>query len=157
MVTWATFAQEMPEMAAAGLELLYQFGPGLGYLATIRSDGGPRIHPVCPTVLDGGLYVSVGESPKRTDLLRRGLCALHTFPRPDVDDEFFVAGRAAPVDAATEAAVHTDLAERGVRETGGEQVFELLLERALWAKYGPRPSWPLVYTRWRGKLEGTRR
>lgn len=36
---------------------------------------------------------------------------------------------------------------------GGEQVFELLLERALWAKYGPRPSWPPVYTRWHGILE----
>ena len=153
MVRWATFAKEMPEMAAAGLELLYQFGPGLGYLATIRRDGGPRIHPVCPTVVGGGLYVSLGESPKRTDLRRRGLCALHTFPRPDVDDEFFLAGRAKPVDAATESAVHRDLAERGVRETGGEQVFELLLERALWAKYGPRPSWPPVYTRWHGIME----
>jgi len=157
MVRRAAFAEEMPEMANAGLELLYQFGPGLGYLATIRPDGGPRIHPVCPTVTGGGLYVSIGESPKRTDLLQRGLCALHTFPRPDVDDEFFVAGRATPVDAATESAVHRDLAERGVRETGEEQAFELLLERALWARYGPRPSWPPVYTRWRGKLEGTRR
>ena len=136
-------------MAAAGLELLYQFGPGLGYLATARADGGLRVHPVCPTVTGGGLYVSLGESPKCTDLRRRGRFALHTFPRPNVDDEFFLAGSASTVDGATEALVHRDLAERGVHETGVEQVFELLLERALWAKYGPRPSWPPVYTRWR--------
>lgn len=136
-------------MASAGLDLIYQFGPGLGYLATLRSDGGLRVHPVCPTVAGGGLYVSLGPSPKRADLVRRGQYALHTFPRPEVDDEFFVAGSAVAVDPATEANVHAALAARGVHETGSERVFELLLERALWAKYGPRPSWPPVYTRWR--------
>jgi hypothetical protein len=27
-------------------------------------------------------------------------------------------------------------------------LFELRIERALLATYGPRPSWPPVYTRW---------
>ncbi|GIU89866.1 MAG: hypothetical protein KatS3mg010_0965 [Acidimicrobiia bacterium] len=35
----------MPGMAAAGRRLLYQFGPGPGYLATVRDDGSRRLHP----------------------------------------------------------------------------------------------------------------
>jgi hypothetical protein len=32
--------------------------------------------------------------------------------------------------------------------TSDDTLFELLLERALHAKYGPRPSWPPVYAKW---------
>jgi hypothetical protein len=28
--------------------MLYHFGVPLGYLATVRRDGGPRLHPFCP-------------------------------------------------------------------------------------------------------------
>jgi len=34
MATWREFEQSSPEIAAAGHKLLYQFGPGLGFLAT---------------------------------------------------------------------------------------------------------------------------
>jgi hypothetical protein len=33
-------------------------------------------------------------------------------------------------------------------QSGDEALFELRIERALLATYGPRPSWPPVYTRW---------
>jgi hypothetical protein len=49
MATWSEFEQADPTMAAAGRKLLYQFGIGLGYLATVRKDGGPRVHPICPS------------------------------------------------------------------------------------------------------------
>jgi hypothetical protein len=45
-------------MAEAGYALLYQYRVGLGYLATVRKDGGPRVHPVCPVIARDGLSVS---------------------------------------------------------------------------------------------------
>ena len=63
----------------------------------VRADGGPRVHPVCPQVVDGELWVFViAQSPKRADLERDGRYALHSFPCVDVDDEFFVIVRPAP-------------------------------------------------------------
>ena len=42
MATWAQFETSAPEMAVEGRKLFYQFGPGLGFLATVRPDGGPN-------------------------------------------------------------------------------------------------------------------
>ncbi len=33
--------------------------------------------------------------------------------------------------------------------TSDDTLFELRLERALNSRYGPRPSWPRAYTKWR--------
>ncbi|MGH7778247.1 MAG: hypothetical protein ACREQR_00255 [Candidatus Binataceae bacterium] len=41
MATWQEFELAAPEIAAAGGKLLYQFGPGLAFLATVRKDGAP--------------------------------------------------------------------------------------------------------------------
>ena len=83
MKRWSEFAAERPDIAEAGSALIYQFRVGLGYLATVRKDGGQRVHPVCPVIANGGLYVFVGnQSPKIHDLLRDGRFALHSFPNP---------------------------------------------------------------------------
>jgi hypothetical protein len=146
-VRWAEYAAAMPDMAAAGHRLLYQYGPGLGYLATVRADGAPRVHPVCPHVAEGSLWVFIGAgSPKRRDLLRDGRYALHTTPSADVDDEFSVTGRAEPAEGAIVAAVRASLP---FNSEDDDQPFELTIERALLSTYGPRPSWPPAYTRWR--------
>jgi hypothetical protein len=147
MATWAEFEADAPGLAQAGRRLLYQHGPGLGYLATVRADGAPRVHPVCPHIADGRLWVFVGHaSPKRRDLRRDGRYALHAFPCPDVDDEFMVAGTAEPLeDADVEARVRADLPFSSQPD---DRPFELRIERALLATYGPRPSWPPAYTRW---------
>ena len=78
-------------------------GPaGLGYLATVRADGGPRVHPVSPAVLDGRLYVYVLlYRPSSRDLQGDGRYALHSWPKPFADDgfddeEFYLTGRADP-------------------------------------------------------------
>ena len=146
---WGEFAREAPELAAAGRELLHHHGPGLGYLATVRGDGGPRVHPVCPVVAAGGLFVFIGNgSPKLLDLVRDGRFALHSSPLHDVDDEFYVAGtgRAEP-DREVRAPVFAAYAATGAT-TSDDTLFELLLERALLARYDARPSWPPRYTRW---------
>src|SRR5260370_30107887 len=50
MVTWKEFAAAAPELAQAGRSLLNQFRVGLAFLATVRADGGSRLHPVCPVL-----------------------------------------------------------------------------------------------------------
>ena len=62
---WKELSEQRPDLADAGRNLFYQFGVGLGFLATIRRDGGPRVHPVCPFLTESGLYVFVEPSPKR--------------------------------------------------------------------------------------------
>lgn len=51
MATWAEFAGAAPEIAALGLKQFEKFH--IAYLATVRKDGSPRIHPVCPFVVRG--------------------------------------------------------------------------------------------------------
>jgi hypothetical protein len=150
MKRWSDFEAESPEMAAAGRALIYQFRVGLGYLATVRKDGGPRVHPVCPVIAAGGLYVFVGnQTPKLRDLLRDGRFALHSFPNPDVDDEFCVSGTVRCVDdPEVDRVVYETYTATGAF-TSNHTLVELWLERGLHAKYGPRPSWPPVYTKWR--------
>jgi len=46
MVPWNEFVAAAPELAATGEDLLFQFGVGLAFLATVRRGGGPRLHPV---------------------------------------------------------------------------------------------------------------
>jgi hypothetical protein len=98
MVTWREFTELRPDLSESGRALLYQFGVGLAFLATTRADGGPRVHPICPQVHDGGLFAFVVPSPKRADLLRDGRFALHSFPCADNEDAVYLTGRARPVD-----------------------------------------------------------
>ena len=149
MKRWSEFAAERPDITEAGSALIYQSRVGLGYLATVRKDGGPRVHPVCPVIANGGLYVFVGnQSPKIHDLLRDGRFALHSVPHPKVDDEFYVRGQARCIDDnAVRQTVYDAYTATGAF-TSDDTLFELWLERALHAKYGPRPSWPPVYTKW---------
>ena len=97
MASWSDFAVAEPRLAASIHALVHQYGPGLGYLATIRPDGGPRIHPVSPFITRDGLFCFVVDSPKRRDLERDGRYALHSFPPESTDDEAYVSGQALPV------------------------------------------------------------
>ena len=150
MATWAEFASSAPELATAGERLLRQFGIGLGFLATIRKDGGPRLHPVCPVLTSGSLYMFVGKgSPKLYDLLRDGRYAMHSFPPAEGDDEFFITGRAKPVaDPAIRSLVSS--ASDGLGHDW-EVLFEFGTERAMhtvWHNPRHPDMWP-SHTRWR--------
>ncbi|HUG83202.1 MAG TPA: hypothetical protein VMM13_01490, partial [Euzebya sp.] len=75
MERWSDFAAAAPELARFGEERL---GAPPAYLATVRSTGAPRVHPVTPIVGAGGLYVFMEPtSPKGTDLRERRWYALH--------------------------------------------------------------------------------
>ena len=94
VVSWGVFTEQQPELASQGGSLLYQHGVGLGFLATVRRDGRPRVHPMCPLISGDGLFAFIVPSPKQIDLKRRGVYALHSFPCPTNEDAFYVTGRA---------------------------------------------------------------
>jgi hypothetical protein len=98
MATWRDLTEQRPDLAEAGRALLYQFGVGLGFLATIRPDAGPRLHPMCPILHEDRLLAFIVPSPKLGDLRRDGRYALHCFPPADNEDAFYVSGRARVLD-----------------------------------------------------------
>jgi hypothetical protein len=152
MARWDEFERSVPRLAARGREILYHFGVALGYLATVRADGGPRVHPFCPILHAGGLYGLIGPSPKQRDLLRDGRYAIHSFPLPDRDDEFYVTGTAAPRDdpSLREAVRATYLATGGGSD-GSERLFEFDIEHVLLSTYkkrGEPGNWPPAYEKW---------
>ena len=135
MVSWSEFAAAAPDLAEVGQRQLTQFGVGLAFLATVRVDGAPRLHPVCPVVSHGRLFVLITpESPKRQDLVRDGRYALQPFPQPKPgSDEFYVSGRARVIaDEATRAAVLQDARHMA---DASETVFELAVERVLYTRW----------------------
>jgi hypothetical protein len=139
----------MPEMAAAGRALLYHHGLGLGYVATVRPDGGPRLHPFCPILAVGGLWGFINRgSPKAGDLRRDGRYAIHAFPNGRNDDEFAVDGPAVVCDdAATIASVRA--AYGATDQTPSEEaLFEFRIARALLATYDEQSTWPPTSTTW---------
>lgn len=150
MASWKEFAAQAPEIASAGQELIFQFGRGLAYLATIRPDGGPRVHPISPLFLGETLVVAVGGS-KMHDLLRDSRFALHTPGPKDTDDEFYLTGVASPVFARLQVESVSDYGSP-VTPHANPRAFELDIERALLATYRPRAegnTWPPKYDRWR--------
>ena len=76
MATWAEFANAEPELAAFATE---RMAGRIVYQATVRLDGGPRVHPVSPWLAQGLLCVSFRDtSPKLREVARDARYALHT-------------------------------------------------------------------------------
>ena len=93
-MSWKTLEQERPELASFGAE---RFGGGVAYLATVREDGSPRVHPVTPIVGGGRLFLFMEPtSPKGYDLRRDGRYAVHSAVRDSggSNGEFLVTGHA---------------------------------------------------------------
>jgi hypothetical protein len=131
MVTWKEFAEAEPTLAQAGATQLFQYGVGQAFLATIRTDGGPRLHPVCPVLSGARLYLLVmPHSPKRRDLEHDGRYALQAFPQPRPDsDEFYLTGTARRL--SDPAVCATVLSDAKHHASSDEIVFELQVERAM--------------------------
>lgn len=92
MTSWAEFAQQAPEIAAFGKS---RFGSEVAYLATIRADGGPRVHPVTPIIGDQLFLFMEPASPKGKDLQRDARYALHCSVENQNggEGEFYVRGQ----------------------------------------------------------------
>lgn len=132
MATWAEFERDAPDLAAVaarlwpGIDALHrgerpatpQPWFDVAYLATVRSDGSPRLHPFCPVLAAGNLYAAVPkESPKGNDLRRDPRCVIHATPGPE-DDELCIRANATEVsdDETKRAAV---VAVGAASEVGG--------------------------------------
>jgi hypothetical protein len=146
VASWADFAAAEPRLAFEIRELIHQYGPGLAYLATVRPDGGPRVHPVSPVVTDDGLYCFVMNSPKRRDLDRDGRYALHAFPPEDSNDEAYLSGLAQPV---TDLVLIARLAEAvRARPEADWRLYEFSVEVAMVARHR-EATVPAGYEVWR--------
>lgn len=145
MVTWGAFDTEGAELASFGRERIDR---RVSFLATIRAaDGGPRVHPVTPWLLDGHLYVRMyATSPKVADLERDPRYALHSMMDNDEGDggEFAVRGRAEGV--YDPGAMTAAFAAVGALSDRSLVLFELLLEEAVATTY---PADEIERRRWR--------
>ena len=153
MASWAEFETGQPGLAAAGRTLFYQFGVGLAFLATVRRDGGPRVHPMCPIIDGGGLFAFIVPGPKQADLRRDGRYALHSFPCPDNEDAFYCTGRAAVVD---DPGVRQVLADIFVTERDGvpapapdHQLFRFSIQTCLLTRTTGHGDFAPQHTTWK--------
>ncbi len=168
--TWARFADEAPEMAAVaerlwpGITALHRGEAAragepcfpVSYLATVRADGAPRLHPFCPILAGGRLFAAIPRSsPKGDDLRRDPRCAIHALPGPE-DDELCIRALAREVSSedATRALVVGIVTASGVGgmvETAShDALFEFDLVRvdvAWWLDIG-QPGTRPVRRRW---------
>jgi hypothetical protein len=154
-LSWSEFERERPDLAEAGRGLLYQYGGvGLAFLSTVRGDGGPRLHPMCPILVGGALVAHIIPSPKRDDLHRDGRFALHSFPCDDNEDAFYLTGRAALVgdDSLARAAAAQFLTERHMESEppgfGDGEFFEFRLGRCLLTRTDRHGDWNPRHTVW---------
>ena len=145
---------EDPELAKIGKRLLFQSRAHVGYafLATLRKDGAPRLHPVSLVHSYDRLYVLIPPaSPKCFDLKRDGRYALQAFPPQNnqENEEFYLAGRAAWIQEL--AIRHALIADTKIRVEESEVLFELLLDRAMHTKLvhpGTPGEYPM-HRKWR--------
>jgi hypothetical protein len=172
MVTWAEFEKSAPDIA----EVIERFWPGIvalragehalaahpsfsvAYLATVRADGGPRLHPFCPILATGKLFAAIpASSPKGRDLRREPRCVIHALPGPD-DDELCIRARGLEVnDATTREAVLAVVTRSRVggmiESVSHDPIFEfdiLRVDVARWLNIG-QPGTYAERMRWLGK------
>jgi hypothetical protein len=147
MLSWGRFRRSAPDLASSGRALLYRDGVGLAYLGTVRADGGPRVHPVSPLLVEEGLFALLMVSPKLEDLLRDDRFALHTFPLQDGEEAFYLTGRARfPRDEALRRSVAAAfLAERSLAGPppgfGQNVLVELHVETCVLSRAGEHITW----------------
>ena len=128
----------------------------VAYLATVRPDGSPRLHPFCPILATGRLFAAIpAASPKGHDLHRDRRCVIHATPGPD-DDELCIRACAIEVgDALTRQAVVNVVTRSSVggmiKSVTHDPIFEFDIERvdiARWLDIGQpgtraeRTHWP---------------
>ncbi|MCB0192059.1 MAG: pyridoxamine 5'-phosphate oxidase family protein [Anaerolineae bacterium] len=132
-MSWRVLEQENMELAEFGRARL---AGRPAYLATVRQDGSPRVHPVTPIVGDGHLFIFMEPtSPKGHDLRRDGRYALHS----SVEDtgggggEFLITGQGHLIDDVKLRAVAVQYAAYAPKER--YILFEMTIETAFSTTY----------------------
>jgi len=139
MTTWAEFAAAAPELAAFGKARFRE--AEVAYLATVRADGSPRVHPVTPVLCGGRLYLFMEPtSPKGRDLHREPRYAMHSLVTDQHGNpgEFHIKGRARP---AEDADVRARVADAAPYEPMSRWIlFEFSVEEAASTEYTGKES-----------------
>jgi hypothetical protein len=155
MGTWAELETAEPEMVTRAFPKPSDAFFALAYLATVRTDGAPRVHPFCPIFAAGRVFAAIPRSsPKGNDLRRDGRYVIHALPGTD-DAEFSLRGTATEVDdPEVLALVYATVDASGVggmtESVRHDAVFEFDIERAdaaRWEKVG-QPGTYAVRRRW---------
>jgi hypothetical protein len=133
-MSWKNLSDDQPELAKYGEKRLLD--SEVAYLATVRKDGSPRVHPVTPIIGEGRLFVFMEPtSPKGYDLRRDGRYALHC----SVEDsgggkgEFALRGKAQLIDDAALREIAVRFASYKVEAR--YILFELRIDQALSTNY----------------------
>lgn len=132
-MSWQDLIDGNSELAQTGEERLHG---RVSYLATVRKNGSPRVHPVTPFIGEGRLFLFMEPtSPKGKDIQRDGRYALHCGVEDDAGGggEFYVWGHGRLVTDAETRVLATQYcpyspAERYV-------LFEFDVERAIGITY----------------------
>jgi uncharacterized pyridoxamine 5'-phosphate oxidase family protein len=93
-MSWKILESQSPEIAEFGRARLHN---KVAYLATIRKDGSPRVHPFTPIIGEGHFFVFMEPtSPKGHDLRRDDRYSVHCSVTDTSGEsgEFIVTGRA---------------------------------------------------------------
>lgn len=147
MATWSEFSADSPEMASFGKQRLER---RIAYLATIRPDGSPRVHPVSPFIAKDHLFVYMEPtSPKGDDLRRDARYAMHSAVEDNSGEqgEFLIRGRAVEItDTESRKEAFEQARNMGYSPQERHILFELRIAEVLATVYeGDRPK----RTRWK--------
>lgn len=132
-MSWQELAAAAPDMAEFGQR---RFASGVAYLATVKKDGGPRVHPVTPIIGEGRLFLFMEPtSPKGHDLRRDGRYALHCSVADSGGGrgEFLLTGRAKLIE---DTAVRSIAVKHASYNPADRYIlFELAIDTAFSTKY----------------------
>jgi len=136
MINWSQFIVATPELAAFGKQRLES---RIAYLATIRLDGSPRVHPVSPFIASNQMFVYMEPtSPKVFDLRRDARYVMHC----GVEDnsggqgEFFIKGEAEEIrEPEVRVKAFEQAALKGYNPQDRYVLFELRIDEAMGTVY----------------------
>jgi hypothetical protein len=136
VIAWSQFAAAAPDLAAFGKQRLEK---RIAYLATIRTDGSPRVHPISPFIARGRFFVYMEPtSPKGHDLRRDSRYSMHCAVEDNSggEGEFLIRGRGEEISDAESR----EMAFRQAKAIGYDPkeryaLFELSIEEAMATTY----------------------
>jgi len=146
-ISWKKFEQEAPHLATLGYNKLHR---KISYLAILKKDGSPRLHPVTPFIGHGMLFIfTEPTSPKIGDLRRDGRYALHCSVGgggPLV--EVLISGQAREITNSDQRSQAENIASSPV-VLASYVLFEFMVDRALVVEYDSGGK--QIIRRWKSK------
>jgi hypothetical protein len=134
-MSWKEFEEQAPTIASLGIEKLNR---KVAYLAILKKDGSPRLHPVRPFIGNGMLFMfTEPSSPKIRDLRRDGRYALHcSVDRKESEPlvEFLVSGTAKTINDSAVRAQAENIAASSV-VINDYALFEFQVDNVLAIEY----------------------